>query len=144
MTHTVTRDSGLRRSLINRVSQSAGGPIFARSSIQAFDRRRLAVEEFVRSAVATLEPVYVKLLGFNVDVRELYRAQLRNPQPVAEHQKQNAIIPFGVACAALARRQKLVQLLRGEVFTGSFSRFCCAAADILAHISILRLSTAKL
>jgi len=59
--------------------------------------RRLAVVELVRSRVAVFEPVNVKFLGLNVDVRELNRAELGDAQPVTEHQKQRAIVPDRIA-----------------------------------------------
>ena len=50
-----------------------------------FDCRRFTVVKFVRPAIATLEPFDVEFAGFDVDVRELQGAQLRNPQTVPKH-----------------------------------------------------------
>ena len=43
-----------------------------------------------------LEPVHVKFLSLHVDVRELDRAKLTDPQTMPKHEEQHAIVGTGL------------------------------------------------
>ena len=77
-----------------------------------FDCLNFQVIKRVSSWLPVLEPLNIQLHLIHLDIRYLKLARLRYPQPMPNHQKDQAVIPFRMARKTFifARLEKLVHL----------------------------------
>src|ERR1700730_1395461 len=87
-----------------------------------FDRLNFQIIKRVSSWLPVLEPLNVQLHLIHLDIGYLKLARLRYPQPMANHQKDQAVISFRMARKAFifARLEKLVHLGWSEIRSTAF------------------------